>query len=622
MITSAVLRFINYFDIEFTHDEFSAIFRLNFNNFSELIEKGVKVDGHPAGIQVFLYYWTKIFGFEPWVVKLPFTIFGLLAVYYIFLIGKKWFNETVGLVAAAFLASIQYTVMYSQIARPYISGLLFSLMMVYYWTFVIENKKIKVDSNSIMFVFAASLCAYNHHFSLLFAALVGFSGLFLINKKEIYKYFLILFTIFVLYVPHLKLFFYQLNVGGLSWLGKPGNDFFIKYLKYLFHFSLLNIIFSVFLFLFGFNKERLKNFPNKYFVLSFIWFLLPFLIGFFYSKFQSPVLQFSVLIFNFPFLYFILFGHIKELKTTGNLLIVLLLLSLNIFTLVFKREHYDLLYNSFYKNVFVDYQAITKKSKNVLFVLNSNKKISDYYISKNNYDDNFISYDDSIKDITGLKIFLEHNYKTTDKVYFGCLSSVEPNAIPLIMEYYPLIEKQNNYFTGTTYLFSKDTNTNDKNVTNLNFESDLYENWTSVNSEKIVTDSNNFYRFGQEEWGPCFTVNLENIVEHQNNFIDISVKAKSPDNFDGIILVAVLESKNKQIDWRGSDFYKYLIDSNCNDWVTIHHSIKLSDINFPLKSTVLKTYIWNKNKNELYIDDFEVNIRAGNEKIYGLYEDF
>ncbi|MCA1758857.1 MAG: hypothetical protein LC658_03725, partial [Bacteroidales bacterium] len=48
LITATILRFFNFNEIPFTHDEFSAIFRTNFKNFAELIEKGVKIDGHPA----------------------------------------------------------------------------------------------------------------------------------------------------------------------------------------------------------------------------------------------------------------------------------------------------------------------------------------------------------------------------------------------------------------------------------------------------------------------------------------------------------------------------------------------------------------------------------------------
>ena len=68
LLVAITLRFYNYQNIPFTHDEFSALSRTNFNSFSELIDQGVKVDGHPAGIQVFLYYWTKLAGkSEVWV---------------------------------------------------------------------------------------------------------------------------------------------------------------------------------------------------------------------------------------------------------------------------------------------------------------------------------------------------------------------------------------------------------------------------------------------------------------------------------------------------------------------------------------------------------------------------
>ena len=55
LLAGAVLRFCRLNDIPFTYDEFSAIFRTQFATFGELIEKGVKIDTHPAGVQVFLF---------------------------------------------------------------------------------------------------------------------------------------------------------------------------------------------------------------------------------------------------------------------------------------------------------------------------------------------------------------------------------------------------------------------------------------------------------------------------------------------------------------------------------------------------------------------------------------
>jgi hypothetical protein len=81
LAAGAILRFWNFADIPFAHDEFSALFRTDFSNFSDLINYGVKPDGHPAGIQVFLYYWIFIFGATEWVVKLPFALMGVASIW-------------------------------------------------------------------------------------------------------------------------------------------------------------------------------------------------------------------------------------------------------------------------------------------------------------------------------------------------------------------------------------------------------------------------------------------------------------------------------------------------------------------------------------------------------------
>ena len=188
LLVATTLRFYNYFHLPFTHDEFSALFRTQFDSFTKLIEYGVKTtDTHPAGVQVFLYYWTKVFGMTEWVVKLPFTLSGIAAVYLIYLIGKEWYNETIGLISAAFLASLQFAIMYSQLARPYTSGLFLCLLMVYYWSLLIRTPAKVFNRNLIFFILSAALCTYNHHFSLLFAAIVGISGLFFIRTAVLDK---------------------------------------------------------------------------------------------------------------------------------------------------------------------------------------------------------------------------------------------------------------------------------------------------------------------------------------------------------------------------------------------------------------------------------------------------
>ena len=50
-----ILRLIPLFNYQFTSDEISGLDRAQFYSFSELINKGVKNDAHPAFVQVLIY---------------------------------------------------------------------------------------------------------------------------------------------------------------------------------------------------------------------------------------------------------------------------------------------------------------------------------------------------------------------------------------------------------------------------------------------------------------------------------------------------------------------------------------------------------------------------------------
>ncbi|MFA7051350.1 MAG: glycosyltransferase family 39 protein, partial [Bacilli bacterium] len=580
LLVAVFLRFYNFFELPFTHDEFSAFFRLQFDSFSELIEKGVKVDGHPAGIQVFLYYWTKLFGQQEWVVKLPFAIFGVSAVYLIYLIGKKWFNETVGLISSAYLASIQFAVMYSQMARPYISGLFFSLLMIYYWGNVVKSPEKDFWKNSILFIVSASLCAYNHHFSLLFAAIVATSGLFFIRREFLIKYLLSCLSIFVLYIPHLNIFFYQLNIGGVEgWLAKPANDFILKFVYYIFNYSIPVVVLTLLVVLFGLRDFRKNDAKARLIILSFVWFILPFLVGFFYSRYVNAVLQFSVLIFSFPLLFFVLFGYMKEKAAKVNLLLVTLILSTCTLTLIFSRKHYSLFFNSVYSQVLTDCECFKKERDSTIFIIESHPKISDYYLTKLDIDTSGIDFFNKSLDIKELKKFLVQEHKNHNNLFLGCLSSIQPNIVPLIKDYYPTIEAQKNYFGGTTYLFSKDENKTEKTISYVSFDEAISDNWTSIDTMRIISlkgqeGNNGYFIFSENEWGPTLTLPLKDVILNKNNFIDISVDAKSTESFGDVVLVASLETESEAIYWSGTDFSTYHIDNGTMpEWQRFHHSV-------------------------------------------------
>jgi hypothetical protein len=626
VLLASVLRFYKYFEIPYTHDEFSAIFRTYFNSFAELIDKGAKIDGHPAGIQTFLYYYTKAFGYTEWIVKLPFTLFGIISVLLIYRIGKEWYNETVGLISAAFLSSIQYTVMYSNIARPYISGLFFSLLMVYFWTNLVRLPQKRFYQNSALFIVSASLCTYNHHFSALFAVIVGFSGLLFIQRKYLLKYILSGLIIVLLYIPHFGIFLYQYNLGGVEgWLAKPRNDFFINYIYYVFNYSWLSIGLTISLVIYGFIGKNKLSLNYKSFILFLSWFLLPFLIGFFYSRYVNAVLQFSVLIFSFPYLLFLLFGHIKEQKVLSNLYLVIIIFVINIFSLAVNRKHFNLFYNSPYKQLLVDNYYARNNNDSILSIIDSHKRISEFYYPETNIDTNFI-WLNSFEIEKNFSDYLKEQSQFTNYLYFGGTSGNNPITVPIIMEYYPTIEWQKNYAGSTSYLFSKKPLLTTNFIEFYDFETKAKEAWTTIDLSKFidtasVSGNSSYFIDSTIEWSPTFSKTLKETITNKNNFIDISVKVYMPNGTNEQLLVASIDAKDENIYWGGTSFDRFITDSTQNNaWITIHHSIKFSDMNTQNTDIKLKVFVWNKGKKNFLIDDFKVELREGNPVIYGLVE--
>lgn len=314
---AACTRLYHPFAIPYAYDELSALFRTYYNSFTDMILYGVMMkDAHPAGIETLLYFWTKLVGYTELYVKLPFIICSVASVFYVFKIGKEWFNTTVGLVCAAYIATLQYTIMHGQEIRPYGIGLFFSAAMVYHWHNIVFRPEKRYDLNWVLYLLFSSLCMYNHYFSLAFAGLVALTGIFFVKRRYIIRYLTAGIMMIVLYTPHLHIFYYQFFHfgGGLSdWLAKPGNDYIIQYLLYIFHFSPYVYGLAAALLCWGIVYSIIrKKFPAKFFFISLTWFAIPFLVGFFYSRYYNPVLQYRVLIFSFPFLLFVLFGLLPD----------------------------------------------------------------------------------------------------------------------------------------------------------------------------------------------------------------------------------------------------------------------------------------------------------------------
>ena len=622
LLVGAILRFFHWNDIPFTYDEFSALFRTEFESLGELIRKGAKIDGHPAGIQVFLYYMVKIFGYSETAIKLPFILFGLGGIIYTWLIGKNWFGNTTGLVSAAFVATLQYTVMYSQIARPYISGFFFAGMMVYHWYRMIVSENRVPWLHMTLYILAASLCSYNHHFSLLFVAIVAITGLFLVKKKFMAYYLATGAVIFILYIPHLPIFFYQLSLGGVEqWLSKPDFNFLIQYVAWIFHYSVVLLIIVGILFAYSlFNVIKFRKI-NPYFLVSLIWVCIPIIAGFIYSIVIASVLQFSVLIFTFPFLLYVIFAGLPKMKFWSKSVLVIFLMFLSIYSLIKTRDHYKIFYESAYEQMIIEADHAKEKYQGDCYILlDTHKRYSAYYIDKHDFQIpvNYFDHNLSKPQIDSLLENIDSDY-----LMYGSISNTPSFLFSMIRKHYPNLILRKDYFIGNVSVFSRvedQPGIEYRKMISLNPINPSIKDWSYKNSG-ILSDSiipgNYFYHvMAEEEYCMTYSFPFKDHDIRENDFIDIRIRVKS-DEPCGALIVSELIEKGETILWSGGNFSEYQTEG----WFDVFHSIKLSDLRHT-KFTEGKVYIWNKDKNDMLLEEVEITIRQGNPRLYGLFEDF
>ncbi|HMM10643.1 MAG TPA: glycosyltransferase family 39 protein [Bacteroidales bacterium] len=336
-----LLRIWGISQMPFQHDEFSAIFRLSYDDLGSLMREGVALrDSHPAGVQLFLYYWTQLTGLSHLWMRLPFIILGTISIYLIYRIGQRLFGEAAGLPAAAAMAVMQYFVYYSQMARPYIPGVFFNLWAFSLLLDIRQSNNPRFSFKHVLLALALAMAAWVHHFSALQAGLIYLAGFIIMPKNLRRPMFVVALVALILYIPQSAITLTQMRAGGIGgWLGKPDAGFLPGFVAYTANYSLLFGAAMLFLLFFQGRKVACLSANATMRIVLIFLFLIPFFMGWLYSVLRIPVLQFSTLIFGFPFLMIAFFSF--GIKAPGNVVVfgVLLILFTGAGSLLYGRKH-------------------------------------------------------------------------------------------------------------------------------------------------------------------------------------------------------------------------------------------------------------------------------------------
>jgi len=380
VLLGAVLRFWNLPDLPYTHDELSALHRL-YPTLSQTITDGVIAnDTHPPGVQAFEWLWSRIFSQQEADMKLPFMLMSLAAIVLLYRFALAWTGTGAALLLATLMATLQYSVFYGQLARPYAAGLFTTALLADQIT-----RWLSFGSRRALFTsFIALLAsAYTHHFSLMLAAMITFTALLLAAPAKRKEWLIACGAAAVLYLPNLPIFFKQLGLGGLDgWLPPPDAHWLPRYAAYLAHWSpfmgaslIAVVLLSVALVL------RHGSVPVRVRSMLLAWGSIPLIIGYAYSVARAPVLQYSVVLFSFPYLaLFFLQGlmHLsKRMVIAGSIAVALV----SVHSLVHASKHYTVTYHSKYEAILHEGIDATKElgRDRVLVLFDAEWHMIDFY---------------------------------------------------------------------------------------------------------------------------------------------------------------------------------------------------------------------------------------------------
>ena len=611
LLVAAYLRFYHLGDISFNNDELSALTRAKHATFSEMIEKGVMIDYHPAGVEAFIYYWIKWLGDEVWIFRLPFVLLSLGSIYFIYRIGKDWFHAAAGLLAAAFFAVLEFPLLYSMLARMYSPGLFFSLVTVFYWT---RWMKAALTGDSVSrvdvvgFIVAMALGAHTHYFTVVFLFSVGLTGCFLLPRKHLLGYLLACSLGALSFLLELRVFFTQMETGDLGgWLGRPEKSFLLDFFFHFFNDSkwlLLLLALSFFPWLKG---AKYKSISSRFRWAGISWFLFSFLLGYSYSILRHPALQYSTLLFSAPFFMLTLLSFLPETFYTGIRLVLLIfswLLAGTVST-VFGRNYYETPPFGVFKEVAADLSRwnATYDSDRVTAVVNViNPEYIRYYFRRTTHAPKDVLYKiESSKDLASLRAQIDTS--TVGYFAYAWTNNIHPyEIVSIIRSRFPVVVEVRHYYNAETWLFGRGQAPDDALAS---WQMTYDEGWTALG---MVFDSTSVSPPGLIRFTP------------ERDFTE-SIKAKIADPVDSFQVVyssvwfrSLDTTSNATLD------LKFEKDGQ----VLLYDNVRLNDFNLNpgkwqqafLASTVpqhedsleLKVYVWNSDKSTFDVDNLSAKL--------------
>jgi uncharacterized membrane protein len=312
---------------------------------ADLITKFMPGDFHPPLYYLLMKGWGSLFGTSEIFLRIPSVIFGVLTIYFIYLIAKKIFDLKTAVVASVLAATSGLLIYYSQETRMYSLAALLVTMLVYFF----------LKRRWILFSIIIPILGMTDYMALLvIPVFLIFSGE---NRKKVLLSFIPSVLVFTFWAPvFLKQIMGGFGVGGSNWwnilgilslknlglipvkfiLGRISFDNKILYAA----ISTVSVLLYSYFLVAG---RPLKKAASK---LMLGWLIVPILLGIIISI-KIPVLYYFRFLFCLPALYILVARGIRSFSGKLYLLFLSAAILINISSSLlylfdgrFKRENW------------------------------------------------------------------------------------------------------------------------------------------------------------------------------------------------------------------------------------------------------------------------------------------
>lgn len=194
---------------------------------AEMIE-AVSKDVHPPLYFLVLHYWIALFGEAEFTIRFLSVMFGFLAIFMMYKVGRLLFDRDSGLLASLILSLSTFHIHFSQELRGYSLMVLLALSSMYFFIKLLKEGR---HVNYIAYVASGILLLYTHYFGLfvILAQNIYFLAYFMSSNKGkrlcLKKWVLLQASLFLLYLPWIGFLIRQTSVvqAGhfLGWVPVP-----------------------------------------------------------------------------------------------------------------------------------------------------------------------------------------------------------------------------------------------------------------------------------------------------------------------------------------------------------------------------------------------------------------